>query len=432
MQKKVLNLLFGKTKYSLKFQGLSMLPILMSGDILSFKRSGKKDIYVNDFLMVYKHNQIFTHRVIYKNNKYLILKGDNNVTSDGKIYPRQVLGKVYQVKRGKDIFKPEDIYLLQSTQYFTEIVKIKKELEREKIDFVLLKGLPLHLYYEKSHPKRIYADCDILVDVKDKGKVFKLFGDNSYKEYNNALTHVLRELKNRITEVSFVKRLGNSRVVFDVHLDAVTLINQFGSVNELYGTRDIEKINRMFLENKRTVKIQNETYPILTLENLILYLSYNFFHHNFRGAYRLEFLDKVIRTASLIPPPPGNPSATPGVFLSLSDDIKKYQLQNFVYPVFLLLIKYYDTPLPRKFLESIRPDNERTNYINKNIGNINFFDDETRIQSGVNRFKNLFFMSPNPLWRRLMIIFNIGVVYSFLWVMIFFLRKSLRRSFRSA
>jgi len=65
--------------------------------------------------------------------------------SDGKIHPQQIIRKVYQVKRDGRIFDPESLYLLQSTLYFQEIVKIKKAFEREGIGFVFLKGLPLHI-----------------------------------------------------------------------------------------------------------------------------------------------------------------------------------------------------------------------------------------------------------------------------------------------
>ncbi len=105
--------------------------------------------------MVKKNTHLFTHRVIYKTVNYLVTKGDNSFESDGKILPRHIIAKVYKIKRNTQTFNPESLYLLQSTLYLQEINQIKKLFEREKIDFVFLKGLPLHLYYEKTHPRRM-------------------------------------------------------------------------------------------------------------------------------------------------------------------------------------------------------------------------------------------------------------------------------------
>ena len=53
--------------------------------------------------------------------------------------------------------------MLQSSTYFSEIIKIKQALEKNGVEFVFLKGLPIHLYFEKSFPRRIYGDCDLLI-----------------------------------------------------------------------------------------------------------------------------------------------------------------------------------------------------------------------------------------------------------------------------
>jgi len=139
-------------QFSLKSQGSSMLPLLQANDVIYYRQTTFSRCKTNDLIMAKKNGQLFTHRVIYKTKKYLITKGDNNLQSDGKIYPRQIIAKVYQIKRNGKIFHPENLYLFQSTLYFQEIVKIKRAFEKEKIDFVFLKGLPLHLYFKGKHP----------------------------------------------------------------------------------------------------------------------------------------------------------------------------------------------------------------------------------------------------------------------------------------
>ncbi len=120
------------------------------------------------------------------------------------------------------------------------------------------------------------------------------------------------------------------------------------------------------------------------------------------------------------------------ILKEITEKIIFYQLQNFVYPVFLFLEKYYDINFQKNFLESIKPDKTRLNYIKKKLLTVNIFDGEPRIKAGINRFKNLFFLSPYPLWKRLLIIFNIQVIYSVFWVITLLVRRSLIKAFKSS
>lgn len=408
MINKLLPLLQTRKYFSLKSQGTSMLPVLRPDDVLYFKKISFHTIKLNDFLIIKKGDRIFTHRLIYKKSNYIITKGDNNLTSDGKIHPRQIIGKVYQVKRDDKIFNPEELYLIQSSLYFSEIVKIKKALEKEKIDLVFLKGLPLHLYYEKSHPRRIYADCDILVPIKYSEVLNKIFSKFNYQKANTSLTKTLRDLKNKVTEISYYKNLNNFPVIFDVHFEISILINQFGKLEQLYPEKLITKLSNDFITESKLITVQNETFPILSPENLILYLALHFFHHNFRGEYRLEFLAKIIKMNKSVD------------WQKIAVEINNYNLQNFVYPVFLMLRKYYSVIFFANFISSIQPKKRVIKYINDNILKMNIFDGDSRIRAGITRFKNLFYLSPNPWWKKVLVIFNPAVIYSIFWV---FLRK---------
>lgn len=402
----LITLLQTKQNFYIKSQGKSMLPIILPDDLVYYKKIPYKKCQVNDLVMIRKGKVIITHRIISKSKNYLITKGDNSPTSDGKIYPTQIIGKVYQVKRNGKIFNPENFYLIQSSLYFEEIVKIKRAFDKEHINFVFLKGLPLHLYFEKSHPRRIYADCDILVQRNSATSIDKLFINNNYKKVDTSLTNTLKSLKNKTTEVSYYRKLNNFPIVFDIHFEISILINQLGKLEQLYPERLIRNLSGYFLQSKNRISVKNETFSILSNENLILYLALHFFHHNFQGEYRLEFLAKIISK---------NIKTN---WEEIGTTILTYKLQNFVYPVFLLLRKYYKTSIPQIFLRQIIPASGKLNYINKNILKINIFNDEPRIRSGVTRFKNLLFLSPQPWWKRLLIIFNLQVIYSIIWVMV--------------
>lgn len=419
-----------------------MLPILRTGDVLYRKKINFHKININDLIMAKKNGKMFTHRVIYRIpspgrstahtfqvfSGYLITKGDNNPQSDGKVYPKQVIGKVHKIKRNGQVFNPQDVNLLQSTLYFQEIIQVKKLFEKARINFVFLKGLPIHLYFEGRHPNRIYADCDLLVDVHDYGKTEAVFHRLGYSKAKTEYSSIHKILKDKQTEFSFYKKINDFPIVFDVHFEPVFLMNQLGKLNELYPQSLIDEMTEEFLRTKKEVTVQGEKFLILNTYYLILYLALHFFHHNFRGIHRLEMIDKVIRKALPV-------SFTPGESLyagcprgvALADKIAEYRLQNFVYPAFVLLKKYYDTPLPRGFLSLIEPREDKLRYTKKNIMKINVFDDETRIQAGINRFKNIFFLSPEPIYKKILVFLNPAVVYSILWVDYRYIRKKIRR-----
>lgn len=438
---KIIDQLLNSSQIKLKSTGVSMEPLFKENDVLYFKKTSFKRIRINDLVSIKKTKKLISHRVIYKTSKYLVTKGDNNTESDGKIYPRQLVGKVCQVKRNGQVFNPESLYLLQSTLYFQEIVKIKEAFEKENINFVFLKGLPLHLYFEKTQPRRIYADCDVLVDKMDFFKAERILAKFGYKKAKTELSKTHKQLKEKDIENTYIKIVNKLPVVFDLHLEAAFMMTQLGSLNALYPQKLIDQFTEELLKTKKKVKINNEFFWILDTEYLILYLALHIFHHNFRGAFRYEFLDKVIkneirrslledrkwlRNKKLEVSPFSNfhlhnklqSSNNQHLFSDLAQTTHKYRLQNFVYPVFVLLKKYYQTPIPKSFLKTIQPSNSYAQNLASKINHLgSIFNDELRIRAGINRFKNLFFLSPSPFWKKLLVFSNPQVVYSIFWVL---------------
>jgi signal peptidase I len=403
--------------FSLKAEGSSMTPLLRPNDVLYYKKTTFNQCRINDLIMAQKRGQLFTHRIIYKTNNYLVTKGDNNTQSDGKIYPKQIIAKAYQIKRNGEVFDLANLYLLRSTLYFQEIIKIKKAFEVKKIDFVFLKGLPLHLYFEKAHPQRIYFDCDVLIDKKDFKKAEEVLTGHGYKKSDTSLSKTQKQLKDKEIEGVYYKKINGFPVVFDLHVEVAFMMTQLGKLDALYPQRLIDKLTKDFLREKQEVTIQGSSFYLLSSISLIIYLALHFFHHNFRGAFRLEFLDKIICKKSL------NVQS----FNRLYTIIKRYHLQNFVYPVFVLLKKYYQTPIPNRFLKLIQPSNFLTLKL-YDFKNLNIFDDEPRIKAGIHRFKNLFFLSPNPLWKKVLVFINLQVIYMGCWILYkYFFRKKRKR-----
>ncbi len=398
--------LFIQKSPKIKTFGQSMQPLFFDGDIVYLKRIKFSQLKVNDIVCVKKNGDNFVHRVIYKSRSYLITKGDNNKKTDGRIYSHQIIGKVYLVKRDNQIFRPENIYLIQSTLYFSEIVKIKKILEKEGVNFVFLKGLPLHLYFEKKQPQRIYLDCDILVAKKNFEKTIRVLKSFGYKRNDTSLSKTQKKLKDKEIEVSFYKVINGFPVVFDVHLETAFLMTQLGRLEALYQQKLINELTDVFLKEKKYIRVKNEKFPILSADNLIIYLALHFFHHNFKGAFRLEFLNQVVNHYFF--------KNRENIENIIVQKIVHYQLQNFIYPVLILLNKHYSSFEAKKLTILLRKSVSPA--ARKKSLDMNIFDEETRLKAGITRFANLFFLSPNSFLRKMTVFLNPQVLYLLFWV----------------
>lgn len=395
-------------KIGLCVQGESMYPLLHSGDKIFIKKINFQNLSTDDILLINKKNDYIIHRVIYKYPKYIITKGDNNLIADGKIYPRQIIGKVYKIKRDNQLFNLENFYLLQSTLYLQEILKVKHALEKEKVNFVFLKGLPLHLFLEKRHPNRIYCDCDILIAKKDLLISHKILSKLKYKKVDTYLTKTQRNLQKKDTQFSYAKKISGFDIIFDIHADISLSIVHMGKLDSIYPQIMLEQLTKKMLIEKRSVIILNEYFPILSLDNLCVYLAIHFFHHNYKGIFRLEVLDKVVRYGSI---------KDTHFMTKCSKSIVNYKLQNYLYPVFLLLKRYFKSPITKRFLIQITPQINKFTYINLINSKSSIFNDETRIEAGVNRFKNLYYLSFSPFIKKILVFLNPKVIYSILLVL---------------
>ncbi len=406
------------TGKKIKTFGNSMFPLLMNGDIVYFQKIHFKNININDIIIFKQKDRYITHRVIYKTYSYLITKGENNFKADPKVYKKDIIGKLEKVKRGNIEFNPELFYLMQSSAYINEILKVKKLFQKNNIPFVFLKGLPIHLHYEKNPPRRIYTDCDLLIHIDNFLTIKKYFHTLGYAISDNSISK-----KNRQTfsEISFFKKIKNVIVVFDIHVEPVFMMTQINVTKELYSQFLMEKMTQDFLKSKKNILIEKTQYPILKPSHLIVYLCLHFFHHNFKGAFRLSFIHAIITKEN-----------NNDMWKELVNFGKNYQLGNFIYPVLLLLNIYYKTFIPGEVFKLLKPDN----YLQRKIGEYcvsdSFFNDESRLFGGINRLILIISLSPNSLHKKLLLFGNKEIWQLFITILgkiILTLFKEPKRSF---
>ena len=405
IQQSLLITLARKKRFTLKVEGTSMLPILQPGDVLTLEKTTFPKIKENDVVMVIKNKQPMIHRVIYKAKNYLVTRGDHRMESDGRINPARVYSKVVIVKRGKQQFRLEDYYLIQSSRYFKAIASLCDILIKENINFVILKGLPLHLFYERTHPKRIYADFDVLINPAQFGKTDRILTRHGYESLETSYSAIHKRLKDKPTSLSYHKHTADFPVALDLHLEPVFLFNQLGRLEALYPQRLLDQMTKEFLNHKQWVHVEKYRFPILSPSHLFVYLCLHFFHHNFRGIYRLHLIDTVLRKYY-----------KQRNFLKDSTDfISKYRVGNFLSPTLSILKLLLQTPIPKQILTMPALDQFAKYYLQKRIIRTPVFDDEGRLQAGIVRFMNLLILSPQPILKRLTLIFSPAVLYSVVW-----------------
>lgn len=378
-----------------------MAPIFVNNDILYYKKIAFKNIKTNDIVIVRKHQKYFTHRVIYTSGKYIVTKGDNNLHNDGKVYEKQVIGRVYKIKRKDHFFAPKDLYRTQSLFYFNEINTVTASLKKQKIPFLFLKGLPLYLFYTKNNPQRLYSDCDILVRPEDFPETKAILEEAGY--FHIETTPVKFSRDGVRPEYAFYKKIHGFPVIFDVHTEPVFLMTKVPTEN-LYPRTFIDAMTEEYLKNLRQTTINGHHYPLLSPVHLIVYLALHFFHHNYRGAYRLSLLNLVIHDELK------SKKDSDKLWADISDHILKYSLQNIVYPCFVFLQDYYQTSIPDEFFSKIKPKGLVARYIDKKILTIDPFTEQTTIESGIERFMSVFILSPSSIFSKLLSIVDIRVL----------------------
>ena len=391
--------------YSLKCSGNSMQPLLKPGDMLFLRKVPFHTIKENDILAIKKDAKLLIHRVIYKKQKYVITKGDNNTYNDGKTYERNIYAKVQFVTRNGKKITPELVYDKQSKQYYFEILKFKRELERRHIRHVFLKGLPLHMFYEQKFPRRIYEDCDILIGDESFELAKKILVRMGYSKIDNSFFPLHTKLLGKEVECAYGKVVKNVLVVFDLHRKVVFLVVHLSKLDRLFPDRIVDEMTERFLSSRVKKIVHGEQFFFLSPEIYIVYLLLHIFHHNFTGAFRYLFLQRVWKKES-----------TRLKIRKMIDVINQYSVNSFIYPALYLMKKYYLADNTSTLAEAIKPVGYRLVYTKSVLFKQNIFDEGKRIKAGIIRFLNVLILSPTNIFQKMRSFIHIQLVLIAVWL----------------
>jgi len=410
--KKLIKLL-EKNNIAFTTKGNSMFPLFANNDKVILKKYNFHKIKLNDFVLIKKHSLII-HRVIYRGKKFLITKGDNNLKSDGKIYNKDYIALVYKIERKGHVFQPKLYYLSYSMIYYKELSIFIHKLNKFNINYVILKGLPLYLYYNKTEPQFLYTDCDFLIARNEYSKVKSILEDLGFSPETKGL-FITSFFNNEATQVTFFKLIDKITVRVDIHLSLSFLLSQSDHIDPLYSYKEIQKLTSEFLKQKIRVYYQDINFFILKREFLIIYLALHSFHHNYRNIRRLELLNVIIRKTNL----------NKENYKYLYSFLNQYKLINFVYPVFIFLNKYYSNIHYRKIIKILKSEVSSSIKIEQ----VNIFDEEKRLSAGINRFILIYKLSARNKLIKPLVFLNPTILSLVISILLKILRKYLNLNF---
>jgi len=390
-----------KQKFSIIAQGHSMYPLLRDGDMLKYTRVPFNTINLNDVVLTYVDALFITHRVIYKTKNTYITRGDNNNKADAPLQKARAIAKVIRFKRSGIWHEIQEVYFTQSALYLTEINKFATLFQLNKISHVFLKGVLVSLRYEGAIPKRIYADCDILVSRDQMSQIGSIMKRLGYVAVDKPLTTQINKNKYPVPpEISYVKMVRGVPIVFDIHFEPVFLMTQLGGMNLLYPKKQLLSLGNKMINNREVKKVKGFKYSLCKPSDQILYLSLHIFHHNYTDSIRYQLLDAVIRK-----------STSKKIWEDLGVTIGEFHLEGYTYGVFLLLKRYFKTSIPPSFFTKIRPTGFKFQVLSFKINNTDIFSQDSQIKAGIGRFILIFLLSPESIWKKSLLLIQPEVTY---------------------
>jgi hypothetical protein len=94
-------------KLRLSVTGLSMLPAVWPGDIVTIQRKEPSALLPGDIVLVECPGRLRLHRLITtREDRRLVTRGDSLATDDPPVMPEEVLGIVTSIQRRGSVFSP--------------------------------------------------------------------------------------------------------------------------------------------------------------------------------------------------------------------------------------------------------------------------------------------------------------------------------------
>jgi len=333
-------------KYQLKIKDQNMYPLLQMGDIATFKKTSFTLVKPNDLVLITRKNSPIVRRIILKNDEYCITKIDGGKMSDNTVITaHSIIYAISSVKRRSVTIDLYEGYAVQSSVYWHQILVLMDSFKKNHIDFVFLKGLPLHLYYEKNYPKHMYTDCDILVNPFSKNKLEGAFHEMGYVKENDSSPSFQRFAQHEEIELDFTRKVSGIIVRFDVHYSVSMSTVHFNGLRKKLGS-----LSKEMLMTKKYVSIDSKRFPLLKEDLLILYLLLHQVNHSWKDLKGAVFINTIVN--SIAKKRKGHID-----WKVILDTAKKYSILNFIIPGLYLQKIYFTLCEPLIVCQKVYRDN---------------------------------------------------------------------------
>ena len=356
-------------------EGFSMMPLIKQGADIYVLQTKFNSLRINEIIVFWKNEKLVAHRIIYKNNRYLITKGDNSPVSDGKVAPRQIVGRVYKIN-DKPLVTGWKTYTLPIWDVLLkEISVLGEELDKNDIDYVVLEGFPLNLYYRNRdwHAQNNKFTCQILINSTDDKKAEEVLAGLTYQVLGKYSSLEYICYSKELNAISFHLLLRNNTSFLQLHSLKLEYLCPHELTNHFLWK---------LLKERKKIKIKSFSLYILSPAYLIVYLAIQIVRHNLRGVQRYILLDKVIQKTLKV-----NKN---NEVMRLKEILEGFRLSTFLTPVFIILHRYFKTSFSNALIKS-----EPGSYMK----NINIFNDSFPLRGEIDQLILLFHLSPYK-WKR--------------------------------
>lgn len=284
-----------------RLEGKSMEPLIHNGTALEIKATKFDDIGVSEIIAFKKRGRVVVHQCIYRSKLYLVTWGVNNNFSDGRVYYKNILGKV-SLPLNTGLYN----HLLLS-----EATRLNISLKKIKANPIWMKG-PIYSKYLFGYFLNYKTpDLDVLIDRHKFDVTKKYLLKCGYKMEKKSPSRV-RSLPYK--EISFIKVVGEVKIKLDLHLIAVRCTFQkiFPQPLEPW---------RMILVNDELIRrpIKFKGFCLFNDTSSLIHLCLNLmFHHAGRGIWEHVRMAKLVEKGDVD-------------WHRFELFLKEFQLTNYVY-----------------------------------------------------------------------------------------------------
>ena len=222
-----------------------------------------------------------------------------------------------------------------------ELLVLHDKLSKLGINVLYFKGILDYLRLAGKLPLRPKFDIDLLVKNKDFKPLAKLFLADGYTLFLEDITKpLLIETAIKYPQVTFLKIIGKSKIIFDVHL---LVLNPTSRFINILPRQLVERITAELFRRRATVKLFNRRFNVLGANDSVLIscLSF-FFHHRCQGKSRLNNIASIISATWLNWP-----------FIVASS--WRWRLGPCLFIVLRMMEKYTKAAIPGPVLDKLRP-----------------------------------------------------------------------------